>query len=184
MNPYFLVIPLPPIAQTRLASLCYGLPQVRWTEEDHFHVILRQFGPLADHRIAEIREKLEHLFFHPFPLVLQGMNTSQSKGKRGIIWVGVIESIHLSTLKKEINRQLSGLQFPQEERSELRVSLGYFDRINPERFGDYLSAHAGYQSLPIHATKLLLVRSIQTPKRIIYETIEEYHASPFQQGED
>ncbi len=185
MYPHFLTIPLPSIVQSRLATFCYGLPQVRWVEEDNFHLTLRYFGPLADHTVAGIQERLKNLFFPPFSLVLQGINHSHTKSNRGTIWVGITDNSNLIALKKEMNRHLRDLHLPPEERSfHPHIILGFYERLNPKRLGEYLTMYADYQSLPIEVTRCLLIRSLQTPKRVIYEVVEEYAATQLPTGED
>ena len=97
----------------------------------------------------------------------------------------ILSHINLNSLRKEINRHLRDLHFLQEERSFLpHVIMGYYEQLNPERLGDYLTSHADYQSEPIEVTSFALIRSIQTPKRTIYEVVEEYFASSLATGED
>lgn len=185
MHSHFLIIPLPFKVRARLASFCYGLPQVRWIEEENLHLILRSFGPLPDNAASSIHECLSTLFFTSFSLVLRGMDHFYSKGNRGIIWIGLTDNPQLNALRKEINRHLRNLPFLPEERSFMpHVILGYYDRLNPQRLGDYLMAHADYQSEPIEVTSCVLIRAIQTPKRTIYEVMEEYFASSLATGED
>lgn len=185
MDSYFLAIPLPSTVRSRLSTFCYGLPQTRWNEEENFHLTLRYFGPIADSLVSQIHEQLENLFFHPFPLVLQGMDHSHSKGNHGTIWIGIAESAPLIALKKEVNRLIRHLPLQSDDRSfQPHVTLGSYERLNPQRLGDYLMAHAHYQSEPIEVKSCLLMRSLQTPKRMIYEIVEEYFASPLATGDD
>ncbi len=185
MHPHFLAIPLPSMIRSRLASFCYGLPQVRWVEEENFHLTLRYFGPLADPAVAAIHECLQNLFFQSFPLILQGMSHFPSKGNGGILWVGVAQNPHLSSLRKAIDRHLRELNLSIETRfSHPHIILGHYERLNPQRLGDYLTAHADYQSLAMEVTCYLLMRSFQTSKRMIYETLYHYPASLLATGED
>lgn len=185
MHPHFLAIPLPSSARSRLASFCYGLPQVRWIEEDNLHLTLRYFGPLPDPIVANIHERLEKIFFLSFSLILQGAGHFHSKVNRGVIWIGVAENLHLISLKKEVDRLLRGLDVPPENRLfHPHVTLGHYERLNPQKLGEYLATYADYQSLPIEVKSCLLMRSLQTPKRMIYETVEHYHASLPATGED
>lgn len=184
MQPHFLAIPLPPHIRSKLASFCYGLPKVHWIEEENFHLTLRYFGPLNDTHLAQIQERLKSLFFPPFSLILQGAGHFHSKGNRGVIWIGVENNNQLLSLKKEINNQLRGLILPSDERFHPHISLGYYERLNPEKLGDYLSALAVYQSEPIEITDCVLLRSQQTPKRVIYEVVDYYSASLLATGED
>jgi 2'-5' RNA ligase len=184
MHSYFLAIPLPAAIRSRLTSFCYGLPQVRWVEEENFHLTIRYLGPLADSAVANIHDCLQNLFFQPFPLTLQGIDHFHSKGKRGSIWMGVAENPHLNLLRKNIDRHLRTLNLTITERFHPHIILGYYERLNQQRLGDYLAAHADYQSLPIEVTYYLLMRSLHTPKRTIYETIHHYAATRLATGEN
>jgi 2'-5' RNA ligase len=185
MYSYFLALPLPPIARARLATFCYGLSQVRWVEEENFYLILRQFGPLTSQVLTTIHERLENLFFLPFSLVLQGVGHYHAKGNRGTLWMGVAHPSPLISLRKEIDRHLRDVQLRPDERSfHPHVILGFYERLDPQRLGDYLITHGDYQSWPIEVTSCLLLRSLQTSKHTIYEVIEEYLASQLATGED
>ncbi len=176
MDSYLLAIPLPAKIRTRLASLCYGLPQVRWVEEENFHIIVRYLGPLNDQQLAAIHERLQTLFFPPFSFILQEIEPFHSKNHRGAIRVKVSENKEFLELKKKIDRSLKDLSLPNEE-STFHVTLGHYDHLNGQRLGDYLSAQADYQSEPIEVTECLLLRVHSTPKHVFYQTLEHYAAS-------
>lgn len=184
MHPHFLAIPFPTSIRSRLASFCYGLPHVQWTEEENFYLIVRYFGFLSDSNILELHERLASLFFLPFSFMLQGIGHSHSKGNRGVIWVGIKENLSLIALKKEIDYQLKDLCLPGDERVNPSLVLGRYERLSPQKLGDYLSAHADYQSEPIEVTSCLLIRSQQTSKRTFYQIIEHYTASSPATGND
>lgn len=186
MSFYFLAIFLPTDIQDKLAALCYGLPYVRWIEKGNFHLTVRYFGPLSDFKAAEISECLKEFFFAPFPLTLKGLGYLQNKGRRGgTIWIGVEPYSPLIALRKECKRLLRDLYLPSEERPfHPHITLGYDEGLNSERLNDYLVEHSCYQPQCIEVTNCLLLRSLQTPKRIIYEVIEEYPASQLATGED
>lgn len=185
MPPYSLVIPLPAAIRSRLASFCFGLPQVRWVEEENFHLTLRYFGPLQDHIVTEIEERLKPLFFVSFPLVLNGISHNHSKGNRGVLRIGVEETPHLLSLKKEIDDILRDLQLPPEERPfHPHISLGKFEKLNPQKLGDYLAAYGEYRSDPFEVDRCLLVSSHQTPKHHFYKAVSEFPASLPATGED
>lgn len=183
MYNYLLAIPLPAKIRTRLASLCYGLPQVRWIEEENFHVTLRYLGPLNDQQLATIHERLQTLFFTPFSFMLQGIEPFHSKNHRGTIKVKVEKSTVFLDLKKKIDCYLKDLSLPNEEHT-FHVTLGHYDHLNGQRLGDYLSAQADYQSESIEVTECLLLRVHSTPKHIFYQTLEHYVASPPATGAD
>lgn len=185
MLPHLIVIPLPSSMRTRLASFCFGLPHVRWVEEDNFHIVLRHFFPLSDLLLAEIKERLRHLFFHSFSLSLQGVDHHHFKRNKGVIWINIANDAEIISLKKEIDKLLRGLILPGDEHPfHPRVILGYYERANPQKLGEYLSGLAHFQSGPIEINNCLLVEVQHTPKHIILQTIEQYSASHPATGED
>jgi 2'-5' RNA ligase len=155
-----------------------------WIEEENFHLTVRYFGPLSDALLSEIQERLKFIFFSPFLLILQGIGHFHSKGNRGTIWVGVANNPELSSLKKEINRHLRGCTLPLDENFHPHITLGYYERLNPQKLGDYLTSLTDYHSEPIEVTSCLLIRTQQTPKRVIYQIMEHYSASLPATGED
>jgi RNA 2',3'-cyclic 3'-phosphodiesterase len=181
---YFLSIPLPKSIRTRLASLCYGLPEVQWVEEENFHLTLRYFGLLSSSALEDIREGLKSVFFSPFSIVLQSIGHFHSRGKQGVIWVGIMDNPSLFSLKKEINQQLRNFKLLPEERFQPHITLGRYKNINPQKLGDYFIARADFQSEPIEVINCLLMLSQSTPKRMIYQTIESYPAMLPSTGQD
>lgn len=185
MNSHFLALPLPLSIRSRLASFCYGVPHVQWVEEENFHLVLRHFGPLSDHDAALIEERLETLFFVKFSLVLKGIGNFHSKGNRGTIWVGVEQTAELSALKKEVDLHLRELPLRAEERSfHPHITLGRYDRLSQQKLGDYLIAHADFQSEPFEVDCCQLLTSHHTPKHLYYQLVEQVNASSPATGED
>lgn len=184
MHSYLLVIPLPSSVRLKLTSLCYGLPKVRWIEEENFHLTLRYLGVLSDHSLMDIQNHLKNLFFLQFPLILKGTGHFHSKGQRGSIWLGVADNPQLSSLKKEVNHVLKGIRLPSEEQFHPHITLGHYAHLSPQKLGDYLFNLNDYQSDSIEIKSCQLVRLLQTPRRTIYEIVEEYPASLPATGED
>jgi len=180
MNIYFLAIPLAPAIQKRLAVLCYGPSQVHWTEEENLLLILRSLGPITDGDANLLHEQLQHMFFKPFSFYLHGIDHSHSRGNRGKIWVCAAESTELDHLQKEIDRLLRLIPrkvTPEKGPVGPHVTLGFYGKVNPQRLADYLASIAGFQSDAIQVDKCCLYRSLQSPKRVIYEAVETYHST-------
>ncbi len=175
---------LPHSIQPRLASLCFGLQQVQWLEEGDFYLNLRSFGKLSPNELDAIRIRLKYLFFHPLPMTLEGIGHHHQRSNRGMIWAGIKRSVPLEQLKKEIDHLLKDLSLPSEAPSQLMVPLGYYERLNPDKLNDYLIDRAHFQSQPfeIQSCSLRLMRA--TPKRMFFERLEQYSASPQISGED
>jgi RNA 2',3'-cyclic 3'-phosphodiesterase len=184
MHVHFIAVPLPRVVQSRLASLCYGLPQVRWVDEENLHLTLRYLGSLTDAQVSEIQEDLKSLFFHPFTLKLKGLGHFRSRS-HGVIWAGIEEHPGLLALKKEIDAHLRKFTLPPDDRPfHPHITLGRYDRLNIEKLADYLDAHSNYQSDIFEVTHCHLLRTQQTPKRVFYPIVESYAASQLESGDD
>lgn len=185
MHPHSLALCLPPSIRSQLARLCYGIPHVQWAEQENFHIKLRSFGPLSDRDAALISECLATLFFVKIPLILKGVGHFHQKGNRGSLWVGVENSTELSALKKQIDQLLRNLSLRPEEHAFLpHVTLGRYDHLHPQKLGDYLMAHADYQSERFDVSCCQLLTSHQTPKHLHYKVVEEFNAECAATGED
>lgn len=185
MLPHFFALPLPLKIRKELVTFCYGLPLIRWVELENFHLTLRYFGPLPDHIVTQIQERLKFIFFQNFSLVLHRFGCFNTKGNRGAIWIGVEENHHLSALKKEIDYHLQDLKLPKEEHSFYpHVTLGRYEHLNLQKLGDYLSAHSDYRSESFDVNSCLLMTSHQTPKHLYYTIVDQIAASTPATGED
>lgn len=178
MDSYFIAISLPVSVRTRLASLCFGLPSVHWHDEENFHLGLRYLGPLTSLQLEDIQNCLQDLFFHPFQIALQGITFQKSsKNHRGTIQVQISPNPDLEVLKKEIDSLIKGLNLPKEERPySPHVTLGHYEKLDPERSADYLHANGDFTSPSFEISECLLLRIHQTPKRTYYEVINRYEA--------
>lgn len=184
MSFYTLAIELPPSIQKRLASLCYGLAQVQWIEEQSFYLPLRQLGDLSSAQLEEVRERLNHLFFSPFSIVISTVNVDQPKSK-GMVWAGIKPSNAADSLLKEIESLLKGISAPLPPSSHLlKAPLGYFNKISSDRLYDYLMNQTNFQLDPLEVVKCSLLCLKRTPKTIYYEVIAHYAASSQALGED
>lgn len=181
---FLLSADLPHSIQPRLASLCYGLPNVQWLEEGHFHLNLRFFGKLSPNELDDVRIHLKNLFFHPMSIILETIGHYHQRSDRGVIWAGVKGSLELENLKKEINILLKGLALAAEHSPQFIVPLGYYEKLNPDKLNDYLMDRALFQSPPLDIQSCSLLLTRVTSKRIIFETVEQYFASPPVSGED
>lgn len=69
------------------------------------------------------------------------------------------------------------LQFPKDDRAfQPHVTLGRYHGLNRIKLEEYLISYIDFQSEQIEIKKCLLLRSRQTPKHVIYETVETYQA--------
>ncbi|MBA2368845.1 MAG: hypothetical protein H0V82_07470 [Candidatus Protochlamydia sp.] len=184
MSFYSLVIEFPPHIQKKLAIVCFGLAQVQWVEENNFYLPLRQLGDLSSDQLEKIKERLAHLFFSPFSLMISTINVDQQKSK-GMIWAGAGPSLEAKALIKEIESLLKGSSITLPPFSPiLKAPLGYFNKISSERLYNYILQYADFQLDPFEVVNCSLVCLKRTTKTIYYEVIASFAASSQAYGED
>ncbi len=137
----FIALDLPEDVVGTLDRLCEGLPGVRWTEIEQFHLTLRFIGEIERGAFYEIGEALTSVSHPPFELALKGLGQFPPRGAPHTLWAGVEDPAGaLPALRRRIERVLqeSGLE-PERRKFVPHVTLGRFKAPPPEeRFASYL----------------------------------------------
>jgi RNA 2',3'-cyclic 3'-phosphodiesterase len=175
MRPLSIAIPLPPNIKTQLQRLCFGLPSIQWVGEENFYLILNCLGSVDGALYLDIKEKLAEVHHPSFLLSIEGIGCSQAKGSRGVIWAGVSSSESLKSLKKTVDAILKTLPMTLQSRQfSPHVILARYEKINVQRLGAYLEAHAAFTS-PQFAVEAFVIISRQiTQKHTFYIEEDRY----------
>lgn len=170
MTSYQIALELPPKIKQDLALMCHGLPFMEWTEQDNFHITLRHFGPLSEPLISEIKEHLATVHFVPFQITLLGIDY-----KKGSLYSSVVPSEPVIKLRHEIDRNLSALKLPHEEKSfKPHVTLGKSEQINENKIADFLAYYYAYKSELIEIKGFTFFNSIKTAKKTIFSPVDRF----------
>lgn len=194
MQTYYLALEIPKLVKDQLAALCFGPPQIHWTEKDHLYFMLRPLENLSDSELNDLMNQLDGFFFEGFSFILQGIDHKHFKGG-GVIGVGAGQNADMLKLIKEMDQTLRGLKLKKNYEMPFPIILGHYDlghgeRISFERLGDYLMAHALFRSDPIDVTGIILLRTWQSTRGrgtgggTVYEELAYYPASESATGED
>lgn len=126
----------------QLKTLCYGLPDVNWTEDYQFLLSLRHLGAIEERHLLEIKEALNPFSFPSFTTTVRGVEAVRTHKNHGIIYATVEASEPLTKLCQEIDlicrivgiKQIGPRQSP-------RIYLGHYSHLNPIRLAEYLAIH-------------------------------------------
>lgn len=169
MHTYLIAIPLPKKIVEQLKRLCFGLPNVLWTEE--FHLTLLNLGQIDASLCLDVQEKLVDFHFTPFNLTLQGVNVSHSKGSRGSIWAGTEHSENLFKLKKSLNNLLKEILLSKSTTPfSPHINLGRYEKIDPRRLGEYLEIQNAFVSPAFAVDTLILLECHTTQSQTVIFT--------------
>jgi 2'-5' RNA ligase len=137
----FIALVPPREVTVALDRLCEGLPGMRWSDPEQFHLTLRFIGEVGQGTFYEIGEALAGVSHPPFELALKGLGQFPPRGAPHTLWVGIEDpSGALATLRRRIERRLAdvGLE-PERRKFAPHVTLGRFRSPPPEdRLASYL----------------------------------------------
>lgn len=171
----FVALELPPAAKTALATLCYGLPGMRWTAPDSFHLTLRFLGETPAHRAEEADAALAAIRARPFDLTLAGVGVFERLGRPQSLHVMAARTDALSHLQTKIETALQRAGFPAERRRfHPHVTLGRADQVPLPRLADFLQAHSLFRAPPIQVEAFTLFSSQLGKERAAYTAEVEY----------
>lgn len=169
----FTALELDEAARDDLASLCHGLPGVRWVDPAVMHLTLHFLG--EDVQAELVLEALESVQMPPaFSAVLSGVGRFLSKNG-GAIWAGFEPCEPLMRLQDSMTRALRAAGIPVEKRKyQPHITLGRI-RSTPERdIHAYLEQFRGYRRELPPFTGVTLFESHLRPDGPVHTALEFY----------
>ncbi len=158
----FIALSIPEPVGDELDRLCSGLPGVRWTFADAFHLTLRFIGEVDHNTFYDIGEALSGISLPPFEMRLKGIGQFPPRGMPHTLWAGVEDPESVLRLRRKIERILIELGLPPERRKFVpHVTLGRVKEPLPaERFGRFLARRALFRSSAFPVSRFGLYSSI------------------------
>ena len=172
----FIALCMPAEVGRELDALCVGLPAIRWTESEQFHLTLRFIGEVDNATFLEIGAGLASVTGAPFEMRLKGLGTFPPRGEPQTLWAGVETQEPLANLRARIERGLGdyGLE-PERRRFTPHVTIGRFRGPPPrERFGSWLAARSLFRSSPFIVTSFTLFSSQLRPEGALHSREADY----------
>ena len=145
MLPLIIGTTLPNSIQKQLKAICYGIPEVKWTEEFQFLLSLRYMGAVPDQHLLEIKERLRVFSFPSFFTSIQGVEAHRAQKRRGNLWAKMETSTPIVQLSKEIDLICRAAGIPSTgPRQPPRILLGHYAHLNPVRLAEYQANHHAF----------------------------------------
>lgn len=153
-----------------LDRLCVGLPNIRWTESDQFHLTLRFIGEVDHGTFMELGEALASVSQPPFDLRLKDLGLFPPRGAPQTLWAGVEDTAGVAGLRGRVERVLGSVGVPPERRKFApHVTLGRFrGPPPPDRFGSWLAARSLFRSSAFPVSGFDLYSSQLRPEGSLY----------------
>ncbi len=162
----FVALAMPETIAEELDRLCNGLPGVRWTDLEQFHLTLRFIGEVDPGTFCEIGEALTSVTLPPFEMRLKGIGQFPPRGMPHTLWAGVEEAEPVLRLRRRVERVLHDVGFAPERRKFVpHVTLGRVREPLPEdRFGAFLARRSLFRSSPFAVSSFGLYSSVLRPE--------------------
>jgi 2'-5' RNA ligase len=165
-------VDLPDPVQRAVATLCHGLPGVRWLPPEQLHLTIRFIGEVDDARLAAIRQGLTGTLPAPFACRLQGVGRFPARGSPRVIWVGVQAEAGLMCLAETVEARLQALGISPEERPfSPHITLTRLKDLHRATVNAYLADHAQFHSEWFTVRAYHLYASLLTPKGAIHTLV-------------
>lgn len=168
----------------QFASRLKELPlDVKWVEEENYHLTLKFFGSLREKEIQRIHNIMEQVTpqIEQFTLSYEGLGVFPDLAHPRVIWLGLSGEVEkLKMVHAKIEKELSAAGFPREERGfQPHLTIGRF-RSNSnlelfiEFFNEVKEAAFSSQFRNIEVQELHLMKSILTPSGPRYSSLKSY----------
>lgn len=172
----FVAIDIPDEVAESLERLCVGLPDVRWTEPEDFHLTVRFIGEVDTPTFLEIGSALAQVSSPPFDVRLHGIGHFPPRGEPTTLWIGADGGEPLLALRRRIDRALAAVGVgPEPRKFHPHVTLARFRRPPPEnRLGAFLRNTGLYRSPSFAVSGFSLWSSVLRPEGALHALEASY----------
>ncbi len=175
----FTAVEVPEDVSERIAGICHGLPGVRWTPPDQFHMTLRFIGEVSEAQREEISETLSGVHCDSFTLHLRGLGQFLHRRMPGVIWLDVEMQPALEHLHRKIESALRGLGFPGDKRAfQPHVTIARLKTAPSSRVQQYLDTYGDFDAGSFEVNEFLLLSSVLRPNGATHTVEDVYDLHP------
>jgi 2'-5' RNA ligase len=160
-------------AQERIAATGADVKPV---EEENIHVTLRFLGEIPEAKTAEAAGVVRGIRFAPFRIRFRGVGVFPSLSRPSVVWVGIEGGVgELLAVFSELEGGLTRIGFERERRgfqphvTVCRVQSGR----NRAELAEAVTKLGGADFGEMDIRRILLKRSVLTPRGPIYSTVAE-----------
>jgi len=181
----FVAIPIPHKQRQRLKSLCNGVREARWTNEENFHLTLRFIGEVEEPEIDNVSAALSMVRSEPFEMTLSGVGHFESRKRVRSLWAGVMPCLPLTVLQERIESVLSRNGLPPDGRKfSPHITLGRMKQGSPEYVRDWLEGNGVFRAPPFVVESFTLFESYRAQTSAIYTPLNEIPLVPQKVNEE
>lgn len=171
----FVALSLPDDLRQRLGTLCNGIREARWVQEENLHLTLRFIGEVEEPEVAYIMAALSSVQLGRFDLTLSGVGHFESRNKIRSLWAGIQNSPALDLLQQRIETVLTrhGLA-PDGRKFSPHITLARLKQAPPAYVRTWLEGNSYFQAIPFEVDHFTLFESYRAHTGAIYTPLQEF----------
>lgn len=171
----FIALPLEAPIQTRLSELGRTVPGARCVPAKQIHLTIRFIGEVEGALFRAIKEALAQVRAAPIRLSIRGVGHFPPRGNPRVLWAGVEPAAAVIDLRQHINRVLTAIGIPPEERKyHPHVTIARLHDTPLRRVTDFLTGNSLLQSPPFTIDSFALFSSTLSAKGAVHRLEDQY----------
>jgi 2'-5' RNA ligase len=171
----FVALPVVDMIRSQLAIYQNGLPGVRWTDPDGFHITLRFIGDV-DHGTAEdLADMLLQVKASKCEVIIENLDWFGNKRRPGTLIANVQKNEALQHLQKKIESVAVRCGFrPESRKFHPHVTLGRLKTTRLDEVERYIAERRLIQPLAFDAERFVLYSSFLAHTGPVYTPEVDY----------
>ncbi|MEE9390399.1 MAG: RNA 2',3'-cyclic phosphodiesterase [Candidatus Aminicenantaceae bacterium] len=150
---------------------------IKFVEPGNLHLTLKFLGEIKDNLVNDIHNRMEESFkdFSKFEVQLRGVGVFPSLRYIKVMWVGIEENKEkLAKMQESLEDNISNLGFKKEGRFKTHLTIGRVKSPrNKDKLAEIITTMKDKEIDKIKVDRVLLKKSVLTPKGPIYTTLRE-----------
>lgn len=171
----FVAIPIPEDIRMDLASICHGLPGVRWVPEENYHITLRFLGGIENGLADDLDAALSMISAPPVHIDLTGLGYFAKKDKAHTLFAKCHKNDGLVHLQKKVESAVvrSGLD-PEPRKFAPHITLARMKGEAPGKIEQYCGKTRLPDDMSFTADRFTLFSSHLNSQGSIYTAEVDY----------
>jgi len=149
---------------------------VKFVEPENIHLTLKFLGEIEPSLVEQVSQVVKETSFQPFSVRLEGMGVFPNLRRPRVVWAGITDGVsQLAEIWKNVDAKLSELGFEKERRRfSPHITIGRVrSGRNRDRLVEEISTLSSYEFGGLHVDRIVLKKSVLTPRGPIYTTLTE-----------